>query len=567
MNIESIISTFKKRSTIISLVIIAFFAVFAYLPTLNAFYQQDEWLAFDRLFILQSTSFIGKMVNIFSPTGGHYTPLNLVLLFGEFSLFGISYKGYILASILWHVIVSLLFFKLALLITKNKLNAFLIAVTFAVFASTFQATGWVMADLGTHFSTIFSLISLIFLFTFFETKRDKHFYFSIVILFFSLFFKEISIGIFILIPLAIFLFLPKAKSKNNIKYYLIPIITLGTFLLLRFTLGKINAASLPTPAITQSQSTSFMYNAATIPVKSFVQSIFPVQLLIKVSRLVSAHIISIFRPDIYIGTWQFDVFAEFDVLEILSFIFFSILVLILILKLKNKWNNYESKVIIFSFLFAIINAAVFVLSPERSGRISVIDSRNLYLVSVGSIIFIVTFIESFLKNKQRLFVFIISVVILFNFISLRQQLNDFVEIGKFRMEILNSIKDTYPNLPEKVIFYTESDRSYYALPSDEKILPFQSGLGQTLLVWYKDQENWPSEFYQNRFLWEIKDQGYKEASGRGYGYFRNWELLKRSIHEYNLSADSVFAFKWDSKTNSFLDITKETRTKLKNEKN
>jgi hypothetical protein len=105
-------------------------------------------------------------------------------------------------------------------------------------------------------------------------------------------------------------------------------------------------------------------------------------------------------------------------------------------------------------------------------------------------------------------------------------------------------------------------RSYYGLPSEEKMLPFQSGLGQTLLVWYHDQENYPNEFYQNRFLWEITDQGYQEVGDRGFGYFRDKDLLRQAIAQYNLVPESLVAFSWNSQTEELKDVTVLVREEL-----
>ena len=143
--------------------------------------------------------------------------------------------------------------------------------------------------------------------------------------------------------------------------------------------------------------------------------------------------------------------------------------------------------------------------------------------------------------------------------------NALYNIGNLRIEILNSIKKSYPTLPEKVIFYTDSNKSYYGLPDEDKIIPFQSGLGQTLLLWYYSDEKFSKVFFENKYLWGILSDGYKEIDDRGLGYFRDFERLKNAVNDNNLNPESVIAFRWDYYTNTLTDITREIRSKLKNE--
>ena len=128
---------------------------------------------------------------------------------------------------------------------------------------------------------------------------------------------------------------------------------------------------------------------------------------------------------------------------------------------------------------------------------------------------------------------------------------------------MQTIKNNRPNPPDNVVFYTESDHSFYGLPVDQRIMPFQSGFGQTLLVWYNQTENFPSEFLRDRFLWEITSQGYRVSSGRGFGYFRDFNVLAKAILENELNADSVVSFRYDLDTDTLTDNTNEVRGRLR----
>ena len=134
------------------------------------------------------------------------------------------------------------------------------------------------------------------------------------------------------------------------------------------------------------------------------------------------------------------------------------------------------------------------------------------------------------------------------------------ETGELRKGILQQIKREYPSLPEKVIFYVESDTPYYGM--SENIPPFETGLGQVLLVWYYSTERFPGQLFGNKFLRPITKQDYKEAGGRGFGFFRYIGLLKERVKKYNLHEESVTAFRYSGRLAVLGNITDQTRENL-----
>ena len=112
----------------------------------------------------------------------------------------------------------------------------------------------------------------------------------------------------------------------------------------------------------------------------------------------------------------------------------------------------------------------------------------------------------------------------------------------------------------------QSDSSYYGLPEEIKTLPFQSGLGQALLVFYSQRNKLPNEFYPGIYLWEIDSQGYFESENRGFGFYRDYNLLRETVNKFDLESNSVIAYYWNGKLNELTDMTQEIRSKLEDEK-
>ena len=146
---------------------------------------------------------------------------------------------------------------------------------------------------------------------------------------------------------------------------------------------------------------------------------------------------------------------------------------------------------------------------------------------------------------------------------MEKELKILADSGNDRKAILYQIKHSYSTLPKKVVFYMNSDTSFYGLPESEKIFPFEVNLGYTLIVWYQSQEHFPPEFFDKTiFLDKLTDEGYKEIDGRGFGYFRNWDTLIRTTRDNQLEKDSIVAFEYNSRTKSVEDITSKIRAKI-----
>jgi len=547
----------SKEKILLLVVILAVFL--AHAPILRGFFQQDEWLAFGNFFAVQQQGMLETALSFFTPNIAHYVPFHNFTFHSLFSIFGLNYQSWAISSLLWHVLITYLVFVFASRIFQNTRLSLLAAALFGLNASGHQATSWVVSDINTHGASIFGVLSLILFFDFLKTKQRKAFWTSMLALIASLLFKEITIGLFFLLPVAFYLFADKLLIKQ--RFY--PIAVLGVGLLYAFfrvSMFLFPSVALDAPVVTGSQSAQHLaYNLATFPIKGVAQTIIPPPQLLRLASLMAS-----FSPEDItgqVGTTAYNIFVEQRVLELLSTILFLLIFIGVVIIWRRKKGRLR-KVAVFGLIFVALNSFVFAFSPERSGIISVIDSRNLYFSSIGAAV-LLTSVASMVSAKKiaKTFVFLLPFFIL-NIFWLNQELTALARSGSLRRDILTQIKREYPDLADKTIFYTESDKAFYGLPSTERIFPFQSGFGQTLLVWYYPTENFPKEFFEDGFLWEITEQGYKGVEDRGFGYFRDFELLAKTISEEDIPLSSVIAFRWDSDGRSVEDVTEEVRGSL-----
>jgi len=548
----------EKRTILFLLFAVFVVIALAYFPVLNAFFQQDEWASFSQYFVYRVLPLKELLYLVFTPSVMHFTPLTVLSNFVSFYLFGLNYKDYALFSLISHILTSYLVFCLSKILFKNVKLALFCALIFGVLVSSHQATAWVATSIPTQWAAIFGILATIMFFNCIHRKNARDLYLSLLFIFISLLFKETTIGLFLLFPVALMLLLK--TDKNKWAYFKIIIFTTFVYIILRGSVFLL-PRQVGTSTVFESQSTQkIVYNFATVPIKAISQSILPGNEMRRIAEVVSP----IFHPEITggKGSSEYEVLLMERSMEAVSLLFSIILVsLSIYVFIKNK-NNYLSKIMIFSLAWIVVNSFIFAFAPEKSGTVSIIDSRYLYFVSIGTTFFIVSFTYLLLKNMRYVFIVLVSLIVL-NVFWLERQLSVYVEEGTVRKEILNIVKRDYSQLPSKAIFYTESDNSYYGLPSSERILPFQSGFGQTLLVWYYPTEHFPEEFFRNQFLWGITDQGYKEKDGRSFGYFRDFGKLVKTVKDEKLPIESVISFRYDSESQMLIDNTGEVRGRIK----
>lgn len=540
---------FLSSITITVVIILVFYKLF------NGFFVQDEWHAFGYHILLSSLDAGSFLKEIFLASGFHYTPLTVLFIHLLFILFKISYPSYMGVSLFLHIITTLLFLVFAKNILGNFKLALLAAILFGVNSAGFQTTAWPVADIGTHGSTIFGFLSLIFFLKFIKKKDIKTFAASLALLIVSLLFKENAIGFFLLMPAMLYLF--GARIKQDRFKFILYIFLIGfVYFIFRVLIFNETVHVLSQTSIGQS-ARNVVYNLFSVPVKSAVQSFVP-----SFQTYDIAHLLANFFPKEITGDKGSPVYESFvlkRIFEGLNFVIFLIMLAICLICFKIA-DKRRKEIIIFCALFIFVNSLIFVFAPEKMGIIFTIDSRNLYLIASGTILLLATLL-SVVKN-QKLTTISLLVYLALNTWWLNDQINTQVEESRVRKEILNQIQLNYPVIQQKSVFYTESDSSFYGLSSNERILPFQSGFGQTLLVRYGLTQNIPYEYFRNDFLWKITDQGYKEVGDTGFGYFRDFDLLVKTIRDNNIDPLSLIAFRYDSSDKNVYDISTEVQGRI-----
>lgn len=522
-------------------ILLAGVVVVSYFRVPGIFFQQDEILGFG-LFIKESSQIILSGLN--SRVVMHFVPVTMSLSYSLYKLFGPNYIIYNSLSLLFHFANAILIYLIAKKVFYNKFAQVLCVIVFVSSNSAAELLMWPVINLNV-ISLTFSLTSLLVILEGRVILATLFFLLSILSV-------EYGAGFVLLLPLT-YLLLGKGQWREKlVKLWPFGILVLA-YCILRLA------------PIIGSEGLSFGVPSAGLPIylrwldlvpRYFGQLFFGQSFILWVSELVS---------HLYPNKVN-EVFIEANIFPVISFLLGTILILFTYLlyvkKIRQEKREYSRLFILITFSMAF-SALPFLLIPGEAGSFSIFASRYMYFGLFGLAIY-VGFVNDLLirefKSRLSVLVLLLTATLIFSGTIKNFQKGESLYVqGKMRLGIIKSIDGSIPSIPQKLVIYTESSQSYYGLPGEERIMPFQSGFGQTLLIFLGARAKFPLEFYPGVDLWEIRSQGYFESEGWGFGYFRDLGLLKKVIDENNIPEDSLYAFSWDGDISVITDISDRIR--------
>lgn len=558
---------YKKELLVI--LFLAFFLVIllTYREGLYIYFQQDEWHSFGWMLRAKESGALGMIKAAFSEAPRPFSRGLFQLLF---EVFGLNEIGYNLVALFVHALNSLLVYLLVFKLVRNKLLSFLSGFFFALNSTHLQAITWIGAATGTLFAAFFALLSIVIFSKYLLENKRKFYYWSIIFLIISLGFKETSLFLFLFLPVFAYSWVHRIKISEFLKSHLLLLILGAGWILARFV--PILTGGRKSPYLTAESSQGnflfeLIYNTIFYPLESLPQIFIHPQVMYKwVNDLTKVKFPS-FAGD---GLFEQTLGSEY-LSVILAFLIIGILVFVYLHTLKNRLK--ERKLLVIFTVFTLMSVLPYILLPKGTAYL---ESRNYYLIAVGGgVLFGLTVwgIADFISRKvmrryqKQVFyftIFFLAIPYLWTQVNfIRQDIDTQVEAGLIRKNILNKIKNNYPAITQKTVFYTKSD-SYYYGPS-ASVMPFQSGFGHVLLVLYAYDDKLSPQFFQEDYLWGIWDEGYKEIGDQGFGYFREYDKLLNVIRNNNLSSENVYAFEWKGKRliNITDDIREDIQTDIK----
>ena len=548
------ISKFNWR--IVYPIILFIVIVSLYWPVTNTFYQQDEWYGYGTYLangvatIFSSSTHLSKnlgsifldtngLINIILGEGRIFTRLLQYMFYNNFPLNIVPIS---LFALVLHSANAILVFLLAKKIFKRDLAAFFGSLFFAVNSVSQSAITWSAASVNALPSTSLVLIAILSFFNYLDYNKTKWLFYSFISIYISLFFRETGIFLFILLP-TISLFYNKYSLKTFIRTYWYFFLAIG--LIVAFRLYEFKAVPYQ-EALFLTGSSKYFFDSLIVrsvlyPLTSFSLSIVPPEAFLNLSR----YLTNVYYP--FVPEAQFNLIAQTAVLDFLALLL-SIVIGIISLILYKKSNTKIRRQMIFWYIFLLASFLPYVVISKS---FSYLESRYYYVSSISwAIIFAWVFYILIKKIKSKFaYILFLLIYLVFIFIHIKTVKNDITKLvdeSQTRISILNQLSVIKPKLDSnKNIFYITGDSDYYIIGNK---VPFQQGVGYTLLSFYFDKSNYPKELLNNTDLFEIGKEGYYEENGYGFGYFTDQKLMEEQAKKYNIPDKNIYKFYYNSKT-------------------
>lgn len=512
----------------------------------NTYFQQDEWYWFGQSIYANQYG----ILNLFKVAGFHFIPLTGLLTAALYQLFKLQFSYYIVFSLILHALNSFLVYILGAHLADKK-TAFLASILFLVANTSQQATTWVGASIALLPATFFALISFILFLKYFEMSKKRYLIWSVLFLIISLGFKEDAVFLFFFYLLYGFFFQKRHFWK---------VLTFDAIFGIVYIAGRYVIEIISPQAILLRQQTSFsgiislVTHTILFPLQAFSKLYFSPELMYPFSHfLMDRHAKEISLIVDVKSFGNFALFVEDVGMKFVSVTLTTLLILtgsILLKKIGRINNNLKTKIKI-AFIFIVLSILPYGFLPKNL----VMESRHFYIPMIGaSLLLSMIFYSVFYGLKGR-FSKIAFMTVIIGYLGLNIYLNQrniryLMNTSRSRIIFVTQIQPLFTVLPQKTIFLSSGDP-----------LSFQSGVGQMLMVLFRNQQPY-FQLLRSNFLWDLGSQGYKEMGDKGFGYFNDFNLLKETYVNYGIKPSSVFSFYWDSNKQKLIDTTEQTRNKL-----
>lgn len=530
---------------------------------LSGFFEQDEWKGIADVMY----SYNRPLWEIFIPAQIHFSPLGVFLWSTLYKVFKFHSEFYFLFGLVIHASTSALIFIFTQRITKNKYISLIASILFLLNGRSYQAF--------THLALVHSTTSTMFLIMLFTTYLSgikenilsyRNSLLLLLIFFAAVFIREEG---FIIVPIFIsylICFNKQKINKKNIKYFII--LSLGFLFIIFLRYFAQSLYTEPIPVQYQISGNGVEYNLLTIPIKLVVQNI--------VNSITIAVITFENTKNIYPNLTSY-FSSQAPIMDAAYFYISSIFAGIVGFWL---WFFKPKRIGIFISFFAIwIGANAFMLSFV--GReLYILEPRYLYYSSFPVFCFLAIFLQTIFTNVNKyLFVnyflkiivlILLIIMIITSIFEIRTAVEYMSRSGTIKKEIFKELILVHPKLDSNSVLFIQCSASCrrnteLGIPN-ENVLPFSSGPGMNILVYYASIQNEEKEwgpFLTKHFLFHTFSQDYKRIGERSYGYFTNKAKLEEAIINNNISKKDIVALEYNEDNYSFTNISKEFIKTLK----
>ncbi len=524
--------------------------VLAYLPLFNNYFMHDEWGSFLYYYdIFSKHNLLDAWLGFFQPQPGQYIPMPEVINYSIFYIFGLNFFVYLMVGLSLHSLVGVLVYKLLDQITKSKLIAFICGLAFILAPHHFQATSWVLANIGYSLSAIFLLLGLINYFSWLESDDRKKLVLAAVVFLLSVLSKDITLFIIPALPAITLIYLMRSDRKIFLSCLsVLPAAIFGLWhlwFIRTHPLAIFLAGSLPSTL-----------NILYLPIRAITQSILPQPFIYFLAKI----LLYPFPPYVSdkINTTAFNLQVESQgAAAVITILFLAVLFLgrMIYKKFANGFKLFLSGV----FLAGMSGLPYIFVDPAQ---FSLLQPRYVYIGVICLTLSLAAVLKICLNKWGNKTLLVVGVVLGVFIVSTWVMSYRLAETGSQRRQILEQV-NSWIIPTNNIVIYAYSNKSYYGLPDRVKILPFQVNFGKVLAASSFQKVYLPRQMYSYFTLEELDDQGYYFDNQGSFGYFWDFNKLQESVSKNKIIKSSVYAFYFDSKQQKLINKTEQVREALR----
>lgn len=364
----------KENKHIYLLFLISLFAFSPILFNGFTFYSDDNYVLKNPLIKSFSVDNISLIFTSFFD--GHYHPLTLLSFSFNYLISGESPFGYQLTNLLLNAINSVLVYIFILKLFKNKKNAFIIALIFALHPLHVESVARISERKDTLFS-LFFLISCIYYLYFIETKNIKKYGLSILFFVLALLSKGQAVTLPLTLIIISFFILGYKSGLRQLKYIFPLFVLSGIF-------GFLNLKA--------QQYTGYFLDSTYIPIGNNI---------ISAGYVLTHYIFRLFLP-LQLSPhypYPFNIYSAAPKIYYLYSLIFPLL-------FGLGYYYRKNKIVLFGVIFYFIN--IFLMIRFLPVSENVMPDRYNYIPLIGFSIILIYLLENLLKSKLMLGVYIVA---------------------------------------------------------------------------------------------------------------------------------------------------------------
>jgi hypothetical protein len=536
--------------------------LYTYWGIWNTFFQQDEWAS---LGFVQAQGLWGNIpsISLLELFAGKERILGSLLNNVFHYQFPFEPHAFFFFALIVHGVNGLLVYVIGTKVLHDMRASAIAAIVFALASVPSQSVTWISSHTTVLPSALFALSGIYFYFLYRQRRAWVYFGVSMVLVYVSYLFKETGIFLIAWLPWVHYVLGSNLHQARRTLVQFLPGVVLFSLI---FVIRLFHLPGSPAVGVASASAVSpvvhVLVHALWYPLVGFSQVFIAPGILFRAASAFQLLMYDFLRTVPSAPAVVTIVIA--DMISVLATVGISIVCAALYMRFAPVRRS-----ILLCVAFIVLSFLPFVLLDRASS--AYFESRYYYFAAVGAAWLIGICFSSLIRHAQHIRssgVYALVVMLLWGGLGayvykqstyIRRAVAQLSITSSERVAFLMALNQRKAQIPQKPIFYIEGDSpGYYGIVNLS--VPFQQGMGYTLMSWFFETGVVPQSLLSSYYLWNINEQGYTEVGDKGFGYF--WDKARLEsllLTRPDIDATQLIGYRYTSSNKTLTDITEELR--------